>query len=147
MMKLEEEKILKILLSAEDSIKIKVRFNDTDAMGVVHFKNYLIYFDDGFISFMNNIKNPDTIENAVRSGIVFPVKKIEIVYEASAQFGDYILVKTRIKKIGDKSITFLHDLYREFDNVLLAKVECIRLVMELESKEIINVKKFFTEFV
>ncbi|GAG82208.1 unnamed protein product, partial [marine sediment metagenome] len=43
----------KRLLEAKDTTTIKVRFNDTDAMGVVHFKNYMVYFDDGFVSFMN----------------------------------------------------------------------------------------------
>ncbi|MFX0073143.1 MAG: acyl-CoA thioesterase [Candidatus Hermodarchaeota archaeon] len=142
-----EEKILQIILSAEDSIRIKVRFNDTDAMGVVHFKNYLVYFDDGFVSFMNNIQNPLAVENAVKKGIVFPVKKIDITYENSAEFGDHVIVKTKIKNLGDKSITFLHDIYRESDDSLLAKVECIRLVMELETKKLLNVKKFFAEFV
>lgn len=42
------------LLDAKDTTEIKVRFNDTDAMGVVHFKNYMVYFDDGFVSFMNS---------------------------------------------------------------------------------------------
>ena len=130
-----EEKIIQTILSAEDSIRIKVRFNDTDAMGVVHFKNYLVYFDDGFVSFMNNIQNPLAVENAVKKGIVFPVKKIDITYENSAEFGDYVIVITKIKNLGDKSITFLHDIYRESDDALLAKVECIRLVMELETKE------------
>jgi YbgC/YbaW family acyl-CoA thioester hydrolase len=116
-------------------------------MGFVHFKNYLVYFDDGFISFMNNIKNPDTIENAFKSGFVFPVKRFDITYEDSAQFGDHIIVKTRIKAIGDKSMTFLHDIYREPDNALLAKIECVRLVMELKSKKILDVKKFLDEFV
>ena len=142
-----EEKIIQTILSAEDSIRIKVRFNDTDAMGIVHFKNYLVYFDDGFVSFMNNIQNPLAVENAVKKGIVFPVKKIDITYENSAEFGDHVIVKTKIKNLGDKSITFLHDIYRESDDSLLAKVECIRLVMELETKELLNVKKFFAEFV
>ncbi|TFG06707.1 MAG: acyl-CoA thioesterase [Promethearchaeota archaeon] len=142
-----EEKIMQIILSAEDSIKIKVRFNDTDAMGIVHFKNYLVYFDDGFVSFMNNIQNPLAIENAVRKGIVFPVKKITITYEGSAEFGDHVIVKTRIKNLGEKSMTFLHDIYRESDNALLAKVECTRVVMELSTKELLNVKKFLADFV
>jgi acyl-CoA thioester hydrolase len=142
-----KETILKKILTAEDSIELKVRFNDTDAMGVVDFKKYLVYFDDGFISFMNNIKNPDTIENVFKCGFIFPVKKIDITYENSAQFGDHLIVKTRIKTIGDKSITFLHDIYHEPDNALLAKVECVRLVMELKSKKILDVRKFLEEFV
>ena len=142
-----EEALLKELLHAEDSIEVKVRFNDTDAMGVVHFKNYLVYFDDGFVSFMNNIQDPLAVENALKSGIVFPVKKVDIEYEGYAEFGDHVIIKTRIKDIGDTSITFLHDIYRVSDDALLAKVECVRLVMELESKKILNVKQFFSEFV
>ena len=47
--------LLDRLLDNKDITKVKVRFNDTDAMGVVHFKNYMVYFDDGFVSFMNSI--------------------------------------------------------------------------------------------
>ena len=142
-----EDALLKELLNVEDSIGIKVRFNDIGAMGAVHFKKYLVYFDDGFVNFMNNIQDPLAIENALKSGIVFPVKKFDIEYEASAKFGDHVIVKTRIKSIGDKSITLLHDIYRESDNALLAKVECVRLVMELESKNLLNVQQFFRKFV
>lgn len=142
-----EDVLLEELLNVEDSIEIKVRFNDIDAMGAVHFKKYLVYFDDGFVNFMNNIQDPLGVENALKSGIVFPVKKFDIEYEASAKFGDHVIVKTRIKSIGDTSITFLHEIYRESDNALLAKVECVRLVMELESKNLLNVQQFFSKFV
>jgi len=142
-----EDALLKELLNVEDSIEIKVRYNDVDAMGAVHFKKYLVYFDDGFVNFMNNIQDPLSVENALKSGIVFPVKKFDIEYEASANFGDHVIVKTRIKNIGDTSITFLHEIYRESDNALLAKVECVRLVMELKSKNLLNVQQFFSKFV
>jgi len=140
-----EEGIKKRILNVKDTIRVKVRFNDTDAMGAVHFKNYLVYFDDGFVAFMNAIENP--VESAVKSGIVFPVKKIDITYEDSAKFGDYIIVETRIKEIGEKSITFLHNIFRDSDNALLANVECVRLVMELKTKELLNVAQFFVKFV
>ncbi|MFX1574353.1 MAG: hypothetical protein ACFFB0_16555 [Promethearchaeota archaeon] len=52
-----EDDINNKLLANRDSTKVKVRFNDTDAMGVVHFKNYMVYFADGFVSFMNSIRN------------------------------------------------------------------------------------------
>ena len=69
-----KEDIKEKILKARDLIRIKVRFNDTDAMGIVHFINYLIYFDDGFVNFMRNVENP--VESAVQSGIAFPVGKI-----------------------------------------------------------------------
>lgn len=139
-----EERILNKILSAKDSFEIKVRFNDT-AHGIVHFKNYLDYFNDGFISFMRNIENP--VESAVSSGIIFPVKKINILYENPATFGDHVIVETKIKEIEEKSITFIHKIYRESDKAILANVECVRSVMELETQKLLDVKKFFVDFV
>ena len=80
-------------------------------MGIVHFKNYMVYFDDGFVSFMNNVLSPKRIEDTVHEGTVFGVKKVEITYEGSAKFDDYVIVETQIKEIGTSSITFQHEIF------------------------------------
>ena len=134
------------LLSATDTTRVKVRFNDTDTMGVVHFKNYMVYFDDGFVSFMNSIKNKRNIEEMIHEGLACGVKHVEITYEGSAKFGDYVIVKTRIKKIGNTSITFIHELLKESDNSNLAKVEAVRFVLNLKTKKLMNIMDFFKYF-
>lgn len=133
------------LLNHEDHCKIKVRFNDTDMMGIVHFKNYMVYFDDGFVNFMNSLLSPKRIEETVHEGIVFGIKKVEITYQGSAKFGDYVIVETQIKKIGTSSITFQHEIFRESDKTLIASVECVRLAMELNTNRLLNVVDFFTK--
>ncbi len=134
------------LLSATDTTRVKVRFNDTDTMGVVHFKNYMIYFDDGFVSFMNSIKNKRNIEEMIHEGLACGVKHVDITYEGSAIFGDYVIVKTRIKDIGNKSITFIHELSKESDNTLLAKVEAVRFVLNLKTNKLMNIMDFLNYF-
>lgn len=134
------------LLSATDTTRVKVRFNDTDTMGVVHFKNYMVYFDDGFVSFMNSIKNKRNIEEMIHDGLACGVKHVDITYEGSAIFGDYIIVKTRIKDIGNKSITFIHELSKELDNTLLAKVEAVRFVLNLKTNKLMDIIDFFEYF-
>jgi len=134
------------LLSYKDHCKIKVRFNDTDMMGIVHFKNYMVYFDDGFVNFMNNILSPKRIEDTVHEGTVFGVKKVEITYQGSAKFGDYVIVETQIKKIGTSSITFQHEIFRESDETLIVSVECVRLAMELNTNRLLNVADFFAKY-
>jgi acyl-CoA thioester hydrolase len=141
-----DDKIKQKLLDFRDRTRVKVRFNDTDAMGIVHFKNYMVYFDDGFVSFMNRLLSPKRIEQTVHEGTAFGVKKINIIYEGSAQFGDYIIVETQIKYIGNSSLTFQHDLYRETDNRLIAKVECVRLAMELKSNKLVSINEFFSKY-
>lgn len=139
-----EAKVKQKLFNLRDSTTLKVRVDDTDLMQVVHFKNYLMYFDQGFVSFMDGIVQG--VSNCVEKGIVFPVKRIEIIYENSAKFGDTVLIETSVKEIGNKSITFLHDLYREADRALLAKVESVRLAMDWNTKKLLNVIEFFAEY-
>lgn len=134
------------LLNTTDTIRVKVRFNDTDSMGVVHFKNYMVYFDDGFVSFMNSIKNKRNIEEMIHEGLACGVKHVDITYEGSAIFGDYVIVKTRIKDIGNKSITFIHELSKESDNTLLAKVEAVRFVLNLKTNKLMNIMDFLNYF-
>jgi len=139
-----EQKVKKKLLDTRDSTTLKVRVDDTDLMQVVHFKNYLMYFDQGFVSFMDGIVQG--VSKCVEQGIVFPVKRIEIIYENSAKFGDIVLIETRVKDIGKKSITFMHDLYRESDKALLARVESVRLAMDWNTKKLLNVLDFFAKY-
>ncbi|MFX1489603.1 MAG: acyl-CoA thioesterase [Promethearchaeota archaeon] len=136
----------KKLLNSKDITKVKVRFNDTDSMGVVHFKNYMVYFDDGFVSFMNSIKNRKNIEEMIHEGLACGVKHVDITYEGSAVFGDYVIVKTTIKNIGNTSITFNHELLKESDNSLLAKVEAVRFVLNLKTNQLMNIMNFFEYF-
>jgi len=133
------------IFNHKDHCKIKVRFNDTDMMGIVHFKNYMVYFDDGFVSFMNSLLSPKRIEETVHEGTAFGVKKVEITYQGSAKFGDYVVVETQIKKIGTSSITFQHEIFRESDKTLIASVECVRLAMELNTNRLLNVFDFFAK--
>jgi acyl-CoA thioester hydrolase len=134
------------LLDAHDSIRVKVRFNDTDSMGVVHFKNYLVYFDDGFVSFMNSIRNKKYIEEMIHEGLACGVKHVDIDYEGSAKFGDYVIVKTNLKSIGNTSLTFNHKIFKESDNSLLAKVEAVRFVLNLKTNKLMNISDFFEYF-
>ncbi len=133
-------------MKAKDTTIVKVRFNDTDTMGVVHFKNYMVYFDDGFVSFMNSIKNKRNIEEVIHEGIACGVKHVDITYEGSAKFGDYVIVKTNIKSIGNTSITFNHELFKESDNTLLAKVEAVRFALNLNTNQLMNMMDFFEYF-
>jgi acyl-CoA thioester hydrolase len=134
------------LLNTKDTTRVKVRFNDTDAMGVVHFKNYMVYFDDGFVSFMNSIKNKRNLEEMIHEGIANGVKHVDITYEGSATFGDYIIVKTNIKEIGKTSITFKHELFKESDNSLVAKVEAVRFALNINTNQLMPILDFFEYF-
>lgn len=139
-------KIKNRILTHRDTTRVKVRFNDTDAMGIVHFKNYMVYFDDGFVSFMNSIGGNKPVERFIDEGIGIGVKHVDITYENVAKFGDYIHIKTSIEKIGNKTFTFLHELFRESDNERIAVVKATRFIMEIDTKKLRDVLPFFMKF-
>ena len=138
--------IQKRVLHHQDSTRVKIRFNDTDAMGIVHFKNYMIYFDDGFVSFMNTIGGNKPVEQFIYEGLGLGLKHVDITYENTAKFGDYIIVKTKVEKIGKKSFTFSHELFRESDGKRVANVKATRFVMDLKTKKLKDVLLFVEEF-
>jgi acyl-CoA thioester hydrolase len=133
-------------LKFKDTTRVKIRFNDTDAMGTIHFKNYMVYFDDGFVSLMNNIAHPRRIEDTLKEGIACGVKHVDIFYEGNANYGDYIVVESQIMDISNKSITFNHEIYKEQDKTLLAKVECERYFIDLVSDEILDATEFLLNY-
>ncbi|MBD3195810.1 MAG: hypothetical protein GF317_12185 [Candidatus Lokiarchaeota archaeon] len=144
-MEIEREIELK-LLNHTDTTKVKVRFNDTDAMGVVHFMNYLMYFDDGFVSFMNSVGSSKRVEQSIYEGYALGVKHVDITYENSAKFGDFVIVKTNLERIGKKSMTFYHQICRESDDEVLAVVKATRFVLNLKTNKLMEILGFFKQY-
>ena len=141
----KDKLVIDKLLGIEDFKEIEVRVDDTDLMQVVHSNKYLNYFDDGFISFVQKLnKNCGELH---KKGIVFPVRKVEIEYLRSATFGDKILIHTRVIKVGNTSLTFTMDCYKnnKSKDTLLVKGIVVRLIMDMNSNELIKITDFFSD--
>lgn len=96
------------LRKISNSTEVIVRFSDTDAMGVVHFNRYFIFFEDGFIAFLKAI-GISPFESFKKKGIVFPIVESHCKYEASARFGDVLEVNTKIDSFSTHSFTCHHE--------------------------------------
>jgi len=140
-----DKQIKEKLRGIEDYIEVAVRAEDVDFMSIVHFNEYLNYFDFGFVSITSKL-NFNVFES-VKRGIVFPVKKVEIEYTNSAIFGDIIKVHSRLLKIGNNSMTFNHECYRKSDNVLLTKGVMVRLIMDMNTNKLIKISDFFNDII
>ena len=71
---------------------IKVRYGETDMMGVVYHANYLLYFEDARIDFLDalDFSYAERIEGA---GYMSPIHDIEIHYKAPLRYGEAGVVK------------------------------------------------------
>lgn len=93
---------------------IKVRYGETDMMGVVYHANYLLYFEDARIDFLDALgfSYAERIEGA---GYMSPIHDIEIHYKAPLRYGEAGVVRTSVAKNLPMRTVYRQQVYRAED--------------------------------
>lgn len=99
--------------------KVRVRYADTDAMGVVYHANYLIWFEVGRGDYMRETGIPYTQFEA--RGIFVPVVDAQLHYKASGRYDEVLLVETRVAELSPAKVKFGYQIRREADGQLLCE--------------------------
>jgi len=97
--------------------KLRVRYEETDTMGVVYYAKFLVWMEVGRVSLFRDV-GIGSGEWVKEFGI--PVVRAHADYKASARFDDEILIKTKIASIGNSSIRFENEIYKLPEMKLLA---------------------------
>ncbi len=100
------------------TVKDRVRFVETDMMGVVHHANYLRWFEMGRVEYMRQAGV--YLLDLMAAGIVFPITDVSCNYRASARFDDCLLIETAMAELSKVKMVFTYRVVREADGVLLA---------------------------
>lgn len=100
------------------TVKEKVRFVETDMMGVVHHSNYFRWFEMGRVEYLRQAGV--LLTELMKEGILFPITEVSCKYHASAKFDDYILVETEMVELSRAKMVFAYHVRKEADGVLLA---------------------------
>ncbi len=100
-------------------VEIRVRYPETDQMGVVYHGHYLVWFEIGRTELMREAGCPYG-ELESRDGVFFPVVDLRARYHASARYDEKLLVEARIEEIGGASVRFGYRILRAGNGRLLA---------------------------
>jgi acyl-CoA thioester hydrolase len=110
-------------------LELRVRYGETDQMGVVHHATYLAYFEEGRTRMMAALGH--SYAELEQSGIGLPVRKIELRYLAPALYEDELVVETRVLALRAASVSFGYEIRRVRDGELLvtgaSELACITL--------------------
>ena len=108
--------------------RLRVRYAETDQMGVVHHRNYLVYFEESRTKLMSD--RGCSYAEMERQGWALPVRSVALRYRAPAYYEDELEVRTRVGRIRAASVTFESEVVRVSDGTLIAAGEvelaCIR---------------------
>lgn len=99
-----------------DEIEIRVRYGETDQMGVVYHGNYAQYFEIGRVEWLR--KFGVSYKQMEDEGVMLPVISLSINYKKSARYDDLIKVKTQLVKLPSATIEFNYEITNESGEIL-----------------------------
>lgn len=97
--------------------RIRVRYVETDAMGIVHHSNYLAYFEEarGVYSRLRGYDYADF----ERGGHYLTVTEVNVRYGRPARYGQEIIVKTWLAEVKSRGLTFAYEVVEAASGDLL----------------------------
>jgi acyl-CoA thioester hydrolase len=100
----------------QNQIETRVRYAETDKMGVVYHANYLIYLEIARVEWLINqgINYKDLEDN----GIALPVVNINIDYRKSAIYDDLLTIKTSLTYSKGLKVVFESKIYNQQQKLL-----------------------------
>jgi acyl-CoA thioester hydrolase len=98
---------------ARTTVRLRVRFCDTDLMGIVHHANYLEYFEVGRVEWLR--RRGVSYSSWAERGLHLPVIETRIRYRAPAKFDDELDVETSLGELRIASLRFDYRVTRPAD--------------------------------
>ena len=109
--------------------EIRVRYAETDQMGIVHHANFLIWFETGRSELCRS-KGFSYKEMEEQDGALMVVAESYCRYKSPAYYEDIITVRTRVVEIRSRSLRFFYEIFRKADEILVAEGETLHVVTD-----------------
>lgn len=97
--------------SFEHSIKLRVRYGETDQMGYCYYGNYAQYFEVGRVEALRNVGM--SYRDLEESGVMLPVSEFSVKYLYPAKYDDELTITTKITSINGARIHFDYEILNE----------------------------------
>ncbi len=111
----------------------RVRYAETDQMGVVYYANYLVWFEIGRTDYcrQHGFAYRDMEKE---DGLCIIVAEARCRYKAPARYDDEIEVRTCLKAVRRRVLVFDYQIFRRADDELLAEGETVHVITDLNGR-------------
>ena len=96
--------------------KIRVRYGETDKMGVVYYGNYALYYEVGRTELFRELGL--SYKHFEQQGIILPVVSLNIKYIAPAYYDDVLTIKTTLTELPGYKINFTYEIFNKENKCL-----------------------------
>lgn len=117
----------------------KVQYYETDGMGIVHHSNYIRWFEESRVDFMDQIGFP----YARFSGLGFETPVIEVAcqYKRMVRFGDTVLLRPQIKHLSISKLEIHYEITDAQTGELTTTGSSLHYFYSMERGRIVSLKK------
>jgi acyl-CoA thioester hydrolase len=125
--------------------QVRVRYAETDQMGVVYHANYFIWFEVGRVEFIRQMGlDYKTMEQ--EEGALIAVVEASARYKAPARYDDELLVRTSLAGVRGPIVRFRYAVLRAEDEMLLCEGETVHMVVGRDMKRREMPEKYVERF-
>ena len=125
--------------------RVRVRYAETDQMGVVYHANHFVWFEIGRVELLRQLgfSYRDMEQN---DGCFIAVVDARCRYKAPAHYDDEIIVRTHLKNLRESLIHFGYELVRVADSAVLAEGETTHVVTNAQMTKAALPEKYMQVF-
>jgi len=125
--------------------QLRVRYAETDQMGIVYHSNHLIWFEVGRVELMRQMGfSYRDMEH--EDGCFIAVAEVKCRYRAPVYYDEEVVVRTRLKNVRESVVVFSYELVRADTKALLAEGETTHIVTDSKMKVAALPEKYLTAF-
>ncbi len=128
-----EPGLAQVLAQGFAEARVRVRYAETDQMGVVYHANYLVWFEVGRVEFIRQI-GLDYKRMEQDEGALIAVIEAKARYKAPARYDDELAVRTRLNGVRGGIVRFGYEVVRLADAVVLCEGETVHMVVGRDMK-------------
>ena len=111
----------------ESTVEFRARYSETDQMGVVHHRIYLVWCEMGRTELLRQLGS--SYADLERQGIFLAVSDLRFSYRASARYDDLVRVRTTLKRLRSRGVSFAYVVEDAASSALLVQAETDHVCM------------------
>jgi|SRR5580704_14769619 acyl-CoA thioester hydrolase len=112
---------------------VRVRYAETDQMGVVYHGNYFTWFEVGRVELCRHL-GFEYKQMEIEDDTLIVVAEASCRYKRPARFDDTLLVRTRVMRFDKRTIRFSYEILRQPDDELLSTGETTHVICDHQGR-------------
>ena len=108
-------------------VDVRVRYAETDQMGVAYYGSYVVWFEVGRSAYCR--AKGFSYRELEEMGYRLVVVDLRARYKGSAEYDDLIVVRTQLKDLKNRMMTFAYRILKKDSNELIVQGETRHLCL------------------